>query len=63
MSLIRNFRLGGLRALQLRLEAFNAFNQPVWGDPVMAMTSPLYGTINTTRSPMRELQIGVKFSF
>jgi hypothetical protein len=29
----------------------------------MAMSSPLYGTINSTRIPMRELQLGVKFSF
>jgi hypothetical protein len=63
MSLIRNFGLGGLRSLQFRLEAFNVFNNPIWGDPVMALTNPLYGTINSTRSPMRELQIGVKFSF
>ena len=27
------------------------------------LTSPLYGQINTTRSPMRELQLGVKFAF
>ena len=63
MSLMRNFSLGGLRSLQFRLEAFNVFNNPIWGDPVMSMASPLYGTINSTRSPMRELQIGVKFSF
>ncbi|HEY1306068.1 MAG TPA: carboxypeptidase-like regulatory domain-containing protein [Vicinamibacterales bacterium] len=63
MSLIRNFRLGGSRSAQFRLEAFNVFNQPVWGDPNMSMASPLYGTINTTRTPMRELQLGVKFSF
>jgi hypothetical protein len=63
MSLIRNFNLGGLRSLQFRLEAFNVFNNPIWGDPIMSMASPLYGTINSTRSPMRELQIGVKFSF
>jgi hypothetical protein len=62
-SLIRNFNLGGLRSLQFRLEAFNLFNNPVWGDPIMAMSSPLYGSINSTRTPMRELQIGVKFSF
>jgi len=62
-SLIRNFNLGGLRSLQFRLEAFNLFNNPIWGDPQMSMASPLYGTINSTRSPMRELQIGVKFSF
>ena len=57
MSLIRNFRLGGLRSLQFRLEAFNAFNQPVWGDPTMSMASPLYGTINSTRQPMRNCSL------
>ena len=33
MSIIRNFRLGGSKSLQFRLEAFNTFNQPVWNDP------------------------------
>jgi hypothetical protein len=64
MSVIRNIRLGGSRSLQFRLEAFNVFNNPVWGDPNMSMANPaLFGTINTTRTPMRELQIGAKFSF
>jgi hypothetical protein len=63
MSIIRNFGLGGLRSLQFRLETFNVFNNPTWGDPNMSMASPLYGSINSTRSPMLELQIGVKFSF
>ena len=62
-SIIRNFMLGGSRSLQFRLEAFNLFNKPIWGDPDMSMSSPLYGQINTTRTPMRELQLGVKFSF
>jgi hypothetical protein len=57
------FDLGGTRSVQFRLEAFNLFNKPVWGDPQMSMASPLYGTINSTRTPMRELQIGVKFAF
>ena len=62
-SLIRNVFFGGTKSLQFRLEAFNLFNTPVWGDPTMAMSSPLYGQINTTRIPMRELQIGLKFAF
>ena len=62
-SLIRNFYFGGTRSLQFRLEAFNLFNNPVWGDPQMSMASQLYGQINTTRIPMRELQVGVKFAF
>ena len=46
------------------LEAFNVFNNPVWGDPNLSIANPtLFGTINTTRTPMRELQIGAKFSF
>jgi hypothetical protein len=63
MSLLRNVRFG-TRSLQVRLEAFNVFNKPVWGDPNMSMANPaLFGTINTTRTSMRELQIGAKFSF
>ncbi len=63
LSVLKNINFGGSRSLQLRLEAFNAFNQPIWGDPDMNMSSATYGRINTTRSPMRELQIGAKFSF
>jgi hypothetical protein len=61
-SIIRNFRVGS-NTLQFRLEAFNALNQPIWDDPNTTLTSPLYGTITTTRQPMRELQIGLKFVF
>jgi hypothetical protein len=63
MSILRNFTLGGSRSLQVRLEAFNTFNQPVWNDPTTAVTSAQYGTITSTRKPMRELQFGVKFGF
>jgi hypothetical protein len=62
-SIIRNFRLLRTRTLQFRFEAFNALNNPIWNDPNTTVTSPLYGTINTTRKPMRELQVGVKFVF
>jgi len=61
-SIIRNFRIRS-KTLQFRLEAFNALNIPNWNDPNTTLTSPLYGTINSTRKPMRELQIGVKFVF
>jgi len=63
MSILRNFQLGGSKSLQLRLEAFNTFNQPVWQDPNTSVFSPQYGTIDSTRKPMRELQLGVKFGF
>ena len=63
ISILRNFRFGGSKNLQLRLEAFNAFNQPVWNDPNTAVTNSNYGRILSTRKPMRELQLGVKFGF
>ena len=63
MSILRNFTLGGSKSLQFRLEAFNTFNQPVWNDPNTSVTSAQYGQITTTRKPMRELQLGVKFGF
>ena len=62
-SLIRNFRVRS-KTLQFRLEAFNVFNQPIWNDPNTSMANPaLFGTINSTRKPMRELQLGLKYVF
>jgi hypothetical protein len=63
MSIMRSFTFGGSKSLQFRLEAFNTFNQPVWQDPNTAVTSAQYGTIQSTRKPMRELQLGLKFGF
>jgi Carboxypeptidase regulatory-like domain/TonB-dependent Receptor Plug Domain len=61
-SIIRNFRISS-KTLQFRFEVFNALNNPIWNDPNTTLTSPLYGTINSTRQPMRELQLGLKFVF
>jgi hypothetical protein len=43
-SLRRTFALGGRTRLQARLDAFNVFNIPNFGDPVTALSaSPLFG--------------------
>ena len=62
-SIIRNFRMMSNKTLQVRLEGFNVFNNPIWNDPSTTLTSSTYGSITSTRKPMRELQIGMKFIF
>jgi len=61
-SISRNFPIRS-KTLQFRLEAFNALNNPIWNDPNTTLTNPLYGSITSTRKPMRELQLGLKFVF
>src|ERR1700682_2683829 len=39
----REFSFGEQRSLQLRVEAFNAFNHPNFGDPIRFLSSPLFG--------------------
>ena len=49
--------------LQFRLEAFNVFNHPTWGAPNANTASPAFGTISTTAVQMRQIQLGLKYSF
>jgi hypothetical protein len=62
--------------LQLRVEAFNVFNHPTWGAPngnILAGAAfpgaPAnaahqgFGIISTTALPMRQIQLGLKYSF
>ena len=64
MSIIRNFRFTTSKSVQFRLEAFNVLNQPVWNDPNTSLANlAQFGTITSTRKPMRELQLGMKFVF
>jgi hypothetical protein len=62
-SIIRNFSLTRGKSAQFRLEAFNVLNHPIWNDPNTTLSSQSYDTITSTRKPMREVQIGLKFVF
>lgn len=63
-SLFRVFPLGETRAFEFRAEAFNIANHPVLGTPVVNISSTTtFGTINTTASVARQLQLALKFRF
>ncbi len=61
----KNFPMGYKdgHVLQFRMEAFNVLNHPVWGAPNGNRASSTFGIINTTAVDMRQLQLGLKYSF
>lgn len=63
-SLFKQVRFDNERSLELRLEAFNLLNHPVFGIPSTDFNSGAsFDTIDTTTSSPRELQIAVKLVF
>lgn len=63
-SLLKNFPLGTERVkLQLRLEAFNAFNTPSFSNPGATFGTSTFGSIDSTLIPNRQVQIAAKIIF
>ena len=64
-SIFKNLALtnDGKRYLQLRGEAFNATNTPIFGAPNMTVGSTSFGTISTLANSPRSLQVAAKFYF
>jgi hypothetical protein len=50
-------------ALQFRLEAFNALNHPNWGMPSLNIRSANFGVVTSIQGTMRQVQLGLKYSF
>jgi Carboxypeptidase regulatory-like domain/TonB dependent receptor len=68
LSLAKDFGLSSKHEslkLELRLDAENAFNHPVFGTPDVGVGDPTFGVISYTNTnvPPRELQLSAKFSF
>jgi hypothetical protein len=62
LSLFKNFGLPYDHRLQLRIEAFNLFNQTRFGQPGNQVGTPLFGRI-TASEDGRIIQLAVKYNF
>jgi hypothetical protein len=62
-SLFRQFPIGEGRQFEFRAEAFNVLNHVNLGQPANDINSGAFGTINSTASSARQLQLAVKFVF
>ncbi len=66
LSILKEFVLSSSHEdlkLELRLEAENAFNHPVFGTPDTYVGDPNFGVINYTTVQARQCQLALKFSF
>jgi hypothetical protein len=62
-SLSKRFVIHESVSVQLRLEAFNALNHPVFAAPSTTASNVAFGTITASANRFRTLQIGARFVF
>jgi outer membrane receptor protein involved in Fe transport len=65
LYLRKDFRISGKHHLQVRVDLFNAFNHPNFGlpDPNVDAGEGSAGVITSTSIPMRQIQLGLRYSF
>ena len=62
-ALIKNWRVQAGHRVELRIEAQNVRNQPVFGDPATIYGASNFGVINGTKVGPRNVQLGLKYYF
>lgn len=62
LGLRKQVRVHGDHALEVRIDAYNAFNTPQLGIPGRVLGTPTFGRITTVGSP-REIQLGLRYAF
>lgn len=63
LSLSKQFVVREEMNVEVRMEARNAFNHPVFGAPNTSVDDPAFGTVTYTSNTPREVQLAVKFNF
>jgi hypothetical protein len=69
LSIFKNIGLGAGHRLQFRIETFNLFDRANFGTPDMTPfledgePDPNAGRITSTRTPARQMQLGIRWIF
>ena len=63
LSLFKNFRLTERYLLQVRAEAFNFTNTPIFGGPGASFGVAQFGVIAAQGNTPRQIQFGMRFTF
>jgi hypothetical protein len=63
LALSRLFSFGTAQNLEVRVEAFNLFNNFNWGNPITNFSSGNFGRIQTIGGDPRIMQVGLKYGF
>ncbi len=65
MTLTKMFNFGPRYRMEFRAEAYNAFNQIVWDNPDLSISSSNFGKVTRKRvdGVGREIQLGLRFIF
>jgi hypothetical protein len=61
--LMKNISLGSEQRLEVRIEAQNVLNHPVFGDPNTSFGSTSFGQITGTKVGARQMMMGLKYRF
>jgi hypothetical protein len=63
MSIFRQFPFGETRRFEFRAEAFNLFNNVIFGQPGNDISGSTFGKVTSAGNTARQLQIGAKIIF
>jgi hypothetical protein len=63
LSLVKRFRIMESQAIDLRLEAFNAFNNVNFSSPASTFGSSNFGQITSTVGDARVVQAAIRYRF
>jgi hypothetical protein len=62
-ALMKNVAVRSGQQIQLRIEAQNVLNHPIFADPNTSFGSTSFGQITSTKIGSRQMMVGLKYNF